>query len=385
MTASWDEALRTADLLIDRVYPGGRKANASDDPLPHLVGVSNQGGFRYLGSKHRPKLVLLTSNLRDPDWPDNLDKETGVFTYFGDNKQAGEKLHETKRFGNLILRDMFELRHGSRDARVLVAPVFVFANTGNFRDVEFLGLAVPGAADLTSNDDLVAIWKQRQGKRFQNYQSKFTILDAGRIQRQWIEDIKQGNPLSGSCPPAWKAWVEKGVYGALKSPRVLEHRTKSEQMPTADGCAIIETIREHFLDDEVRFEKCAAKIAELMLPRIISLDLTRATRDGGRDGIGKYKLGEGASAVDVSFALEAKCYSLSSSVGVAELSRLISRLRHRQFGVLVTTSFVADQAYKEIKEDEHPIIIICASDIVRLLKNAGISTGSEVRTWLAAF
>ena len=189
---------------------------------------------------------------------------------------------------------------------------------------------------------MVAVWKQRQGKRFQNYQAKLTILDAGTIQRQWIEDIKRGNPLSANCPATWKAWVEKGAYRALKAPRVLEHRTKSEQLPSPEDRVIIETIRAHFLDDEVRFEKCAAKIAELMLPRIISLDLTRATRDGGRGGIGKYKLGEGASAVDVSFALEAKCYSLSSSVGVADLSRLISRLRHRQFGVPIPTEAAHD-------------------------------------------
>ncbi|MCP1762460.1 O-acetyl-ADP-ribose deacetylase (regulator of RNase III) [Bradyrhizobium japonicum] len=36
--------------------------------------------------------------------------------------------------------------------------------------------------------------------------------------------------------------------------------------------------------------------------------------------------------------LEAKCYGSGNSVGVREMSRLISRLRHRQFGVLVTTS-----------------------------------------------
>ena len=98
MTGSWSAILAESDLLIDRIYVGGRNGNASDDPLWHLTGVSNQGGFRYLGSKEQPRLVLLTSNLRDPDWPDNLDKETGIFTYFGDNKQAGEKLHETKRF-----------------------------------------------------------------------------------------------------------------------------------------------------------------------------------------------------------------------------------------------------------------------------------------------
>ena len=93
-------ALKTADIRLDRVYIGGRSGNASDDPLPHLVGVSNQGGFRYIGNNSSPKLVVLTSTLSDPDWPDDLDRETGVFTYFGDNKKAGPELHETPRFGN---------------------------------------------------------------------------------------------------------------------------------------------------------------------------------------------------------------------------------------------------------------------------------------------
>ena len=113
--------------------------------------------------------------------------------------------------------------------------------------------------------------------------------------------------------------------------------------------------------------------------------LSRPVRDGGRDAVGKYRLGEGAPAVLVEFALEAKCYGLNNSVGVRELSRLISRLRHRQFGVLVTTSYLAGQAYKEIKEDQHPIIVICASDIVRLLKEAGISSAADVKAWLEAF
>lgn len=230
MIPSWDAALSQADLLVDKVYTGGRKGNSSDDPLHHLIGVSNQGGVRYLGRKDRPKLVLLTSNLREPDWPDHLDKETGVFTYFGDNKQAGEKLHDTKRFGNLILRDMFERRHGAPDSRAEVAPVLIFANTGNWRDVEFLGLAVPGAADLTSNDDLVAVWKQRQGKCFQNYQAKFTILNAGIISRQWINDVSVGKPFTTNCPPSWRRWVERGVYDALR------HRGSSNTAQNWSNC-----------------------------------------------------------------------------------------------------------------------------------------------------
>jgi hypothetical protein len=83
------------------------------------------------------------------------------------------------------------------------------------------------------------------------------------------------------------------------------------------------------------------------------------------------------------FALEAKCYSAMNSVGVREMSRLISRLRHRQFGVLVTTSWLDLQAYKEIKEDEHPIIIVSAADIVDLLRRNGKGSAGVVAAWLA--
>ncbi|WP_395611634.1 restriction endonuclease [Allosphingosinicella sp.] len=82
------------------------------------------------------------------------------------------------------------------------------------------------------------------------------------------------------------------------------------------------------------------------------------------------------------FALEAKCYGPANSVGVRELSRLISRLRHRQFGILVTTSYVDLQAYREIKEDQHPIMIIAAVDIVDVLRAHGLGEVTNVMNWL---
>lgn len=85
----------------------------------------------------------------------------------------------------------------------------------------------------------------------------------------------------------------------------------------------------------------------------------------------------------MTIALEAKCYGPSNSVGVRELSRLISRLRHRQFGVLVTTSYVDLQAYREIKEDQHPILIISGSDIVEILRGHGRPDAQHVLAWLA--
>jgi hypothetical protein len=85
----------------------------------------------------------------------------------------------------------------------------------------------------------------------------------------------------------------------------------------------------------------------------------------------------------VDFALEAKCYKPNSSVGVRQTSGLISRIRHRQFGVLITTSFLSGQAYKEIVEDEHPILKISGVDIIRILTNAGFSTINQVSSWLS--
>jgi hypothetical protein len=63
------------------------------------------------------------------------------------------------------------------------------------------------------------------------------------------------------------------------------------------------------------------------------------------------------------------------------MSRLISRLRHRQFGILVTTSYVHDQAYKEIKTDGHPVVVISAIDIVHTLRQK-IGSIDAVRNWL---
>jgi len=94
------------DLIVDRIYKGSRHGNAADDPLPSLVGVSGGGGFRYLGDRNaldRLNLITLKSNFNDPDWPDHLDRTTGTFTYYGDNKKPGKQLLDTPRGGNLIL------------------------------------------------------------------------------------------------------------------------------------------------------------------------------------------------------------------------------------------------------------------------------------------
>lgn len=137
-------SLESADLHIDAHYLGGRLGNSGDDPLPRLLRVANQGGFRYRGRLSGTiEMLVLTSSMNDPDWPDELDQETGVFTYYGDNKKPGRDLHDTGRDGNLILQRIFSSALQGREGRSTVPPIFIFARTGSNRDQVFLGLAVP--------------------------------------------------------------------------------------------------------------------------------------------------------------------------------------------------------------------------------------------------
>lgn len=67
-------------------------------------------------------------------------------------------------------------------------------------------------------------------------------------------------------------------------------------------------------------------------------------------------------------------------LGVKEVSRLISRIRHRQFGVLVTTSIVARQAHQEVREDRHPNIFYIGARHCRNSDQERLQHGRQSRS-----
>lgn len=376
--------LETSDLIIDAIYKGGSSGNFADEPICKILGCGNQGGFRYLGSFEQPNFVVLYSSLQDSDWPDSLDFQTGSFVYYGDNKNPGHELHDTPKKGNIILKNYFDITHNQDiTIRKTIPPFFIFTKRNESRDVIFRGLAVPGSKQLRPSEDLIAIWKTKSGNRFQNYRAYFTILNISTISREWITELQNGTNFGPNCPPIWKNWIENRTYEALESEPTLTHRNKTEQLPVDQlGNRIIKLIYEYFQEDPFGFEYCAAEISRLMDPNIVSIDVTRPWRDGGRDAIGLYRIGTSNDNIEVEFALEAKCFSPTNGVGVRYMSRLISRLKHRQFGIFVTTSYVAQQAYKEIREDNHPVIVISAKDILKILNDCSINTIEKVSDWL---
>lgn len=394
MEVAFDD-LEHSDLYVDCIYKGGTTPNMSAEPFHKLIpGCENSGGFRKKlredGSGKYAYVVLYTS-MEELEWPDYLDKETGIFRYYGDNREPGRQLTDTKKKGNKILETVFQLLNEGVNLEDM-PPFLIFKKTGVGRDIQFLGLAAPGNPKISPDRDLVAFWRTIGDNRFQNYEAYFTILDTGKepIKRDWIKSLifNHDNNLK-YAPEAWKKFIRYGRNGItpLAAPRMLKIPTKFDQLPVGsdtEGLLCLEAIRNHYKDFSQGFEACATDIVSKMDTNFIKFELTRPWRDGGRDALGIYSINTGGiinPPLKIDCALEAKCYAPTNSVGVKEMSRLISRIRYRQFGIMITTSYVDSQAYKEVVEDGHPILIVTATDIAGILRKNSINS-SNVSEWL---
>ena len=382
--------LEEAPLIIDCIYKGGTAKNIKDEPLHRLLPrTSNQGGFRITHRKDdmsKPAYVVIYTSLEELEWPDYLDVESGIFRYYGDNRHAGSELHNTRKKGNQLLKDVFDWLN-TENAIKDIPPFLIFKKTGEGRSVQFLGLAAPGNINIPPDCDLISFWRTMDGQRFQNYEAYFTILDTGgdAINKEWLSkliiDFENNLDLAPKC---WKTFIKKGRTGIkpLKAPKIAVIPSKLNQLPDNEhDRKIVQIIRDYYNDDPFKFEKCATLIVQMMDINFYQFDLTRPWRDGGRDAVGKYHIGPNNNPLSIECALEAKCYSESNSVGVRQMSRLISRIKYRQFGILVTTSYIDSQAYKEVIEDGHPILIINSRDIASILRKNGININS-IKNWL---
>lgn len=107
------EDFEKADLFVDCIYKGGIAPYMSAEPFHKLIPkCENAGGFRKKlredGSGKYAYIVLYTT-MEELEWPDYLEEETGIFRYYGDNREPGRELTDTKKKGNLILETVFAL------------------------------------------------------------------------------------------------------------------------------------------------------------------------------------------------------------------------------------------------------------------------------------
>ncbi len=380
--------LAQADLIIDAIYEGDSSTSSyGGEPLHHLLpGLGTQGGFRKRKAEKDGLVgLVMVSTGNEPDWPDELDPYTGTFIYFGDNRTPGKDLHDTKAGGNKTLSEVFAMAHGSLEERIKCPLILIFETTGEGRNMVFRGLAVPGSLNHNPGEDLIAIWRSVDGQRFQNYRAVFTVLDCGSISGDWVREVFQSRSLEIDDPRVPKnflKWIKTGKLNPLLSPGI-ETRSTSAQLPkTQLEAELVQTIYERCKEDPFIFEPVAAEIWRMSTPLAMSFEMTRRYRDGGRDAVGHLDMGPIDDQIQLTFALEAKLFNPDSRVGVRATSRLISRLKHREFGVLVTTAPLDKQAYTELRSDGHPVVVISGHDIAEILVRNGINSQRACLEWL---
>jgi hypothetical protein len=388
-----DPIQQPTELRVDASY---RNTNNWKHPLDEFNlffrfsddrGIANAQGFRPKSRKDGSTAIadcafcLLVTNYGETEWPDSLNPESGLFTYYGDNRQPGKALNATAIGGNRLLERVFERLHDGN--RASICPFLCFENYRGAEGVfmRFLGLAVPGAEGLSSLDDLVAVWRRKGNQRFQNYRATFTILNEPAVTHAWLDKIVNGASPSTAkdCPPAFAQWVKTGKYNALTTPPEVVPRNKSEQLPKTNRENIV--LKSVSSLNHREFEHASAAILEMMDDRFFDIHVTREVRDGGRDVLAKYRVGHEDHSISLEVSLEAKHWT--GAIGVKPMMRLISRLKHRDFGVFITTSHFEKTVQEELIEDGHPVVLIAGGDIARILISKELE-GVALERWLDA-
>lgn len=383
-------------LRVDALYRNTNDWKKEEDQFNRYFrfddgkGINNTSGFRPKSKSNTKStdiedcaFCVLVSNFGESEWPDSLNYEIGQFTYYGDNRKAGNAISSTVVGGNRFLESIFRKLH-SQD-RQSIPPILCFevVKGAATTHMKFLGLAAPGAQGLGPTDDLVAIWKISSGKRFQNYRAIFSILKEELLSKDWLNDMVEGIAPGDSkhCPESWSYWVKTGIYKVLECSKELTPRKKSEQLPQGKlEISVLKYLFDNLSDRE--FEYASAELVKLVDPSFRDLVVTRASRDGGRDVIGSYYLGHEEHQIRLSAFVEAKKWKLDSAIGVKQVMRLISRLKHRDIGVFITTSFFDPQVQKELLEDGHPVMLISGGDIARLLIKSDLSDEATLKSWV---
>jgi hypothetical protein len=212
------EELEAADLVRGAIYEQGYDGTIAGEPISRLTYAGNAGGFRMLGGKTVPgaTLVVLYSTGTVGEWPDEQQHASGRFVYFGDNRDAdrspSDALEAVHPGGNRLLRQTFDALR--RPDRPSIPPFLIFRKVEEQkRDVEFVGLAAPGAPGTTEEEELVAFWRRNdQGRRFINYRAVFTLLDVDRVGRSWLRRIRDQRKWLEGCPSAWSRFVDSNEY-----------------------------------------------------------------------------------------------------------------------------------------------------------------------------
>lgn len=240
------EDLGKSDLIQGAIYKGGNnKTPFENDPLSKIFkiegfekGIGNQGGFRKTSKEKDGKkvnnttaFVVISDTGKQEKWPNKMDEDTGIFTYYGDNKTPGNDIFKTKNLGNKFLYEIFNKSYKGPDERAKIPPIFIFKSTGNGCDKKFIGLGIPGIKGKGIEESLEhRVFKCDDGE-FENYVAKFTVLNVagGVIKRDWLKNLKDVNSkLSYDAPKEWNEFILNGLSNVCFNKNYEEIEVREE-------------------------------------------------------------------------------------------------------------------------------------------------------------
>lgn len=239
--------LSEVSIVPGAVYKGGdNKTPTKDDPLSKIFiidgckkAIGNMGGFRKTSKERDGKVirgtiafVVAVDGGKQSEWPNLYNEETGIFTYYGDNRIPGNDIFNTKNKGNKLLYDMFRNAYSmSPEDRSKIPPIFIFKSTGNGCDKQFIGLAVPGIKGKGMDESLKKkVFEGKEG-HFENYEANFTVLelDSGVIERDWLKDLKDiESKVSYVAPKEWNNFILNGLNNIKYNQSYEEIEVKEE-------------------------------------------------------------------------------------------------------------------------------------------------------------
>jgi hypothetical protein len=316
-------------------------------------------------------------------WHDEFDLDHGHVRYYGDHKPGVLGIPGVT-LGNRLLLEAFNLYSGSSRLQRLAAPPLLLFRSQTVHvqgravvkgHVEFCGVALIERLEYIVQRD------PKTGSSFPNIVLDLAVMDlapAGDLlDMRWIDDRRDAS-LSAQdtlrfAPVSWKRWVDEGRSAISRvRRRVMSSRVKgrAEQTPSPNtpDAALLREIYDFFDGRKHSFELLAARVAARALGDQGGVYhqgwLSRAGGDGGLDFVARLDVGSAASNTPLVVLGQAKCVTPGSSISPDEVARVVARLRRGWIGVFVTTGVFSRQAQVEVIDDEYPIVLIPAAELV---------------------